>query len=181
MIGQQADTFCRRGPLPPRLDGVLTWCLLGEFDVFDAPVAERDQKPLTSRMPENYHDAALRHFKDSERLAGEQRFDNAGHLIGFAAECALKHHFGITALQSTPKTHLPDLAAAMRKRFSARDPNQAAMYSLLTIIGPGYFAGWSVNDRYGQDGTISEARYNRWREQARRTFGAARLQLAEAA
>lgn len=149
--------------------------------VFKPPVAEWDRKPLTLRMPENYHDAALRHFHDSERLAGEQRFDNAGHLIGFAAECALKHHFGITASQNTPKTHLPDLAAAMRRRFSARDPNQAAMYSLLNNIGPGYFSGWSVNDRYGEDDTISEVRYNRWREQARRTFGAARLPLTEAA
>ncbi|MHA3792592.1 hypothetical protein [Sphingomonas sp. YL-JM2C] len=129
-------------------------------------------------MLENYRDAALRHYHDSERLAHDQRFDNASHLIGFAAECALKYHFGVTALSDTPKTHLPDLAAAMRRRFSARDPNQAAMHGLLTMFGSAFFSGWSVNDRYSQDGTIGKEHYNRWRDQARRTLGAARLKLS---
>lgn len=130
-------------------------------------------------MAENYEHAALRHFDDAEHLAGSQRFDNAGHLIGFATECAIKHHFRITTGSDTPKTHLPDLAASMRRRFSARDPNQAAMNQLLVGCGSTFFADWDVGARYGDSGSVTEAQYSKWKHYARRTFGAARLRAAK--
>ena len=40
---------------------------------------------------ESYEHAAMRHFADAEDLAARRRLDNAGHLIGLAAECAVKH------------------------------------------------------------------------------------------
>jgi hypothetical protein len=39
---------------------------------------------------ENYEDAAVRHYDDAKALRDSGRGDNAGHLIGFAAECAIK-------------------------------------------------------------------------------------------
>jgi HEPN domain-containing protein len=41
-------------------------------------------------MPRDYGQAAIRHFLDAQMLAEAGRYDDAGHLIGFAAECALK-------------------------------------------------------------------------------------------
>ncbi|HIE9582139.1 TPA: hypothetical protein ACXRY6_000091 [Klebsiella variicola subsp. variicola] len=40
---------------------------------------------------ENYREAAIRHLNDSEKLLESNSVDNAGHLIGFAAECAIKY------------------------------------------------------------------------------------------
>jgi len=33
-------------------------------------------------MSEDYASAALRHFSDAEKLADDERYDNAGYLIG---------------------------------------------------------------------------------------------------
>jgi hypothetical protein len=60
----------------------LNWIELGE------PVAE------------DYQSAALRHFEDATTLRISGRYDNAGHLIGFAAECAIKHR--IMSLRPAP-------------------------------------------------------------------------------
>jgi hypothetical protein len=94
--------------------------------------------------------------------------------MGFAAECAIKHHFRITVKSETPKTHLPELAASMRKRFSARDPNQATMYKVLEACSAS-FADWTVSSRYSASGDVTTAQYTKWRAVARRILGAARL------
>lgn len=39
---------------------------------------------------EDFYDAALRHWIDGEILEGQQEYDNAVCMQGFAAECALK-------------------------------------------------------------------------------------------
>ena len=41
-------------------------------------------------MSENYTEAALRHWRDAELLKEQNRVENADHLFGVAAECALK-------------------------------------------------------------------------------------------
>lgn len=129
-------------------------------------------------MPEAYAVAASRHFADAERLARDQRYDNAGHLVGFAAECALKHAYDITEPdEASPRVHLPDLAAAIRRRVRSRNPRQQALRSLLGQTQNGFFSDWQVSARYGDDGTVSRAMYERWEGYARRTLGAARIKL----
>ncbi len=65
-------------------------------------------------MPEAYGDAAKRHYADARMLAASQRYDNAGHLIGFAAECALKHALDLHEPQAeNPKLHLPQIVSVM--------------------------------------------------------------------
>ena len=67
---------------------------------------------------ENYREAALRHMKDAEALAKGKRWGGAGHLVGFAAECALKHR--ITSLRTeneTLKRHFPGLIEIAKKTF----------------------------------------------------------------
>lgn len=130
-------------------------------------------------MIENYEKSALRHYRDAEHLAAAGQFDNAGHLIGFAAECAIKHSFKIsTGGDETPRSHLPGLATAMRTRFSGRNVRQAPMRTLLGVSGSSYFENWSVASRYSDDGTVTAETFAVWRGLARRTLGAAGLRLA---
>lgn len=127
-------------------------------------------------MPENYAQASVRHYIDAKKLADTGRFDNAGHLVGFAAECAIKHAFDISVRTSaSPKVHLPELAKAALKRMKSRNPASSPMQSLLSQIGSGYFQNWTVESRYSADGFITEASYVRWHELATRTLHAAGL------
>lgn len=50
-------------------------------------------------MKTDFHDAHERHWDDAERLFEAQRWANADHLYGVAAECGLKWlmvHFGMS-------------------------------------------------------------------------------------
>jgi hypothetical protein len=122
----------------------------------------------------------MRHYRDAEALADDGRYDNAGHLIGFAAECALKHHFNVTTTESSPRMHLPELASTMRKRFSARNPRQAVMRRLLDGFGAAFFSDWDVAHRYEADGVVSTELYHSWRVVTRRVLGAAGLRATGA-
>lgn len=123
-------------------------------------------------MSESYDQAALRHFSDAEYLAARKSFDGAGHLIGFAAEYALKH--AITSLRpdlDAPQKHFPDLRHLARKHLNAR--THGGLHRLLSAAD--YLDGWSVDGRYAADGAVTEDTYRRWREQASRSLGAAGL------
>ena len=77
-------------------------------------------------MVEKYDSAALRHYEDANLLMSSGRLDNAGHLIGFAAECAIKH--GISTFNPnlpSPYGHLPEfLTIALRHlKGRGRNPN----------------------------------------------------------
>ncbi|HDZ9442607.1 hypothetical protein [Klebsiella quasipneumoniae] len=63
---------------------------------------------------ENYREAAIRHLNDSERLLKINSVDNAGHLIGFAAECAIKYKIELNN-SDNPKLHFPYILAAAKK------------------------------------------------------------------
>ncbi len=86
-------------------------------------------------MSEDYNEAALRHYRDAEHLADDNRIDNAAHLIGFAAECAIKHAFdGLqNSMGDLPRIHLPDLANAALKRVKSKSPKEIAFHSLLRV------------------------------------------------
>ena len=128
-------------------------------------------------MNETYDEAAIRHFADAETLAGAQRYDNAGHLIGFAAECAIKHAFAlIEPSDASPRLHLPDLANAIRKRIKSKSPREVPLRNLLekTRRG-GFFHDWRVAARYGASGHVDLPTYRTWKLLAERTLGAAGL------
>ena len=83
-----------------------------------APVIGSFPRGAESLM-ESYEHAASRHFADAEDLAARRRLDNAGHLIGLAAECAVKHAVRRVA-PNPPHIHFPNLTAEIRK-FGGRD------------------------------------------------------------
>lgn len=125
-------------------------------------------------MAENYDSAATRHFEDAQRLAAEDCWDNAGHLIGFAAECALKHAFEIEEPEdNSPRVHLPDLAGALRRKMKGRTAVQVALWPMLTQNRSGYFSDWSVSGRYHETGSVTKEQYEKWLKLATRTLGAA--------
>ena len=119
-----------------------------------------------------YPEAALRHFRDAEHLASDQRWNGAGHLIGFAAECALKH--AIASLRpdrDAPHGHFPNLVTIAKRHLTTK--HHLTLYQLIGQAD--YFAGWSVNDRYAADDAISSTMYDQWRENATCTINAAGL------
>lgn len=72
-------------------------------------------------MPNDYESAARRHMEDATTLEAAGKFDNAGHLIGFAAECAIKWRINNTRPTATSvHGHFPDLLIAARKQLGAR-------------------------------------------------------------
>jgi hypothetical protein len=103
-------------------------------------------------------------------LAG--KFDNAGHLMGFAAECAIKHR--ITSLRpqlGAPHGHLPDILIAARKQLGQR----ANYTSMFSIIKNDIFQNWHVNRRYCATGDTSNHEIAEWGEITKRILASASI------
>jgi hypothetical protein len=76
---------------------------------------------LEELLPEFYAIAAVRHFEDAEELAARKRFGGAGHLIGFAAECAIKHSVeALRPQKQAPHLHFPELVERAKKLLYGR-------------------------------------------------------------
>jgi hypothetical protein len=70
---------------------------------------------------EDYQSAALRHYQNAQSLKSSGDLDNAGHLIGFAAECAIK--FRIANLRpgmGNPHGHFPEIIETAKRHLGAR-------------------------------------------------------------
>jgi hypothetical protein len=123
-------------------------------------------------LPEYYANAAVRHFLDAERLATIKSFDGAGHLIGFAAECAIKH--SIEELRPTnqaPHIHFPSLIEKAKRLLRGR-----SRHPLFTLLQRTTFmTDWKIEHRYADNGTVTERGYLAWRGDASRALGAAQL------
>ena len=127
-------------------------------------------------MKEDYRSAALRHLKDAEILAGSSRLDNAGQLIGYAAECAMKLAF-TKHLKEDIDGHLPILCGVIRRRLEGRN----VRCQLLGIVRrrPWIFDQWHINNRYGCDGHVSLEIYRIWLDQTNLVFQIAGVRAGE--
>lgn len=122
---------------------------------------------------EKYDSAAIRHFEDAELLKDSGKLDNAGHLIGFAAECAIKHR--ISTLNSNtivPHGHFPDILIAARKHLGQRSNYTTTMFDILK---GDIFSGWHVNRRYYQTGNTTMPEIDAWFKATKRIFATACL------
>lgn len=123
-------------------------------------------------MDEKFAAAAVRHYDDADKLAESERLDGAGHLIGFSAECAIKH--AVLSLRSdidSLRGHFPDLIDVAKRHL-----NQRLHHGLYTIIkNPVFMQDWKVEGRYSENGTVTKQQYELWRGQARSLMYAARL------
>ena len=123
----------------------------------------------------NFEDAAKRHYADAEDLAERQRLDNAGQLIGLAAECAVKHAVHHLA-PNPPRIHFPELTAEIR-RFGGRQPVISDIRRALSPpVHGSVFDDWAIAMRYCADGHVVDAQYRRWRMATGRLMRAARIE-----
>jgi HEPN domain-containing protein len=125
-------------------------------------------------VAENYKSAALRHFDDATTLRTAGRVDNAGHLIGFAAECAIKHR--IVSMHpeiNAPHLHFPELLSVAKKQLGPR----SKYTSMYDVLKPAVFMGWHVNHRYDETGSTSETDLSRWFIDTTKLFKAAEIKV----
>lgn len=130
--------------------------------------------PLKDGSREDYQAAALRHYNDATALRESGRLDNAGHLIGFAAECAIK--FKIDSLgwgDRSPAQHLPDILVAARKRLVQRS-SYASMFNLLK---GDIFSDWAVDHRYSVTGKATPEQVVAWFTITQRLMAAANIRV----
>lgn len=118
---------------------------------------------------ENYREAAIRHLNDSEKLLESNSVDNAGHLIGFAAECAIKYKIELNN-NDNPKMHFPYILAAAKKRLTGRESK--SLFSVLSSK-ENVLKGWDINYRYYANGTMQSEEVSKWISQTKRIFAAA--------
>src|SRR5258708_379943 len=130
-------------------------------------------------MADDYAQAAVRHYNDAEILAGLGRFDNAGYLMGFAAECAMKKK-------------LRDLHGNQKLKFDGHHPEPQRQIRIVlegrSLSGPWlaiardrtFFRGWTVEGRYAPDGQISPVTYQAWKASAERVLSEAKLRWKRA-
>jgi hypothetical protein len=123
-------------------------------------------------MADNYSEAAVRHFQDSELLAKSSRWGNAGHLMGFAAECAVKCRLkNLVPSAKVPHGHFPDLINIAKKHVSGR--RHTTLHAILKMKT--LMRNWDVNDRYAESSLIGKPQYDLWRQHASRLMSAAGL------
>lgn len=127
---------------------------------------------LKDGTPEDYQAAAIRHFRDALTLRDAGNLDNAGHLIGFSAECAIKHRIeSLGSGERSPSLHLPEILVAARKRLGGR-VSYTAMFNLLKND---IFADWSVDHRYSVSGKVTTAQIATWFSVTGRLLAAANI------
>lgn len=123
-------------------------------------------------MEEKFAVAAVRHYCDADTLAASERLDGAGHLIGFSAECAIKH----AVLSLRPdiekiQKHFPELIDVAKRHLNIR-----LHHGLYVILkSPTFMQGWKVGSRYSEDGLVTRQKYELWRSQTRALMYAAKL------
>ena len=125
---------------------------------------------MENEVTEDYEAAAIRHYENAKFLRENGDIDNAGHLVGFAAECAIK--FRIVSLQpgsSAPHIHLPDLLITARKKFHGRGLGT----NIYHIVKDDHFRTWDVSRRYWATKSTAETELEEWFIVTRRLLGAA--------
>lgn len=122
---------------------------------------------------ESYDSAALRHYNDAKFLNSSGKLDNAGHLIGFAAECAIKYKIStLPSSQDNPHGHFPSLLIIARKHLTQRSGHTTSM---LNFLKSDILHGWTVNRRYDKTGATSQDELDKWIAETGRLFACANL------
>lgn len=115
-------------------------------------------------MAESFPDAARRHRNDAKHLATNRRFQNAGHLLGFAAECLAKEILvgaGIPIDRSSGfREHFPTLGRKIQ--LNGRTRVMALLMPIVQVVT--FLDGWQAECRYETDipPQDAEARFKSW-------------------
>jgi hypothetical protein len=121
--------------------------------------------PSATIMTTDFDDAHDRHWRDAERLRGDNRLANADHLYGISAECGLKalmQSFGMSVRNGEPdnrndRKHIDQLVGRYDAyRSSSVYPN-AVNY---TLIDTSAFDDWRASQRYAVESAFTVTRVN---------------------
>lgn len=115
-------------------------------------------------MTDDYRASAFRHLHDAQQLAALGRYDNAGHLIGFAGECAMKCKMKSMKLSGPDMIGHHPVPQGVIKRAMQR--NRMSGQWLALVSSKKLFDGWSVDQRYSPDSTVTLAKYTEWLKDA---------------
>jgi len=152
--GRRATSRCVRRGRSDKTEHLERRCLSPGQNVtlnsHGEPVPKRAQSPdpVQQKMPlkdgsaEDYKSAAARHYLDACTLKAGGQYDNAGHLIGFAAECAIKHQMAKVS-QPAANLHLPELLASARRQLGSR----VGYTSMYDVLKTETLAGWAIDHR----------------------------------
>lgn len=105
-------------------------------------------------MNEDYPEAAKRHWVDAGLLDEKQRWENADHHYGFAAECALKH--ALQAMGYFRDEHRRWHIDVLWNKMQATAFKNGFPGLVGPLSGNNRFADWHVDQRYHADGMVSE-------------------------
>jgi hypothetical protein len=123
-------------------------------------------------MSEDYQSAALRHLAEAEVLAANACWVGAGHLVGLAAECAIKHRIEtLQPAQRAPHAHFPEIVEVAKRHLARR--RDLALKILLNL--PNLMAGWMISLRYHSDDAVGKVEYDLWHSHTIRLVHAAGL------
>lgn len=103
-------------------------------------------------MPSDFYNSFERHKKDAELLWNSNRWANADHLYGLAAECALKALLltqGIQISHRKYKKHINDLWDQYNRFMQTR--------SIYLIPTSNPFSNWNIAQRYENEINISRS------------------------
>ena len=113
---------------------------------------------------DDYKSSAVRHYNDADKLNKSESFDNAGHLIGIAVECALKHKLSSSTGMSI-EGHIPHLLQSVKRQLNSRNDSP-----LISVLSSPVLHGWHINDRYRATGTTTEQQVSNWFQDAKKIF-----------
>lgn len=127
---------------------------------------------------ETYDAAALRHLSDGDHLFRDGRIDNADHLFGISAECAIKWKLmpQLTGeAVKTMKVHVDDLWRKSLRHLKGRQS-----LPLLSALKSGGepFSDWRIDQRYQASGQVAPETAERHRKACSRVMGAVGLLAA---
>lgn len=127
---------------------------------------------------ENYTDAALRHWQDANILEEKRSLENADHLFGLAAECAIKSvlikfpsFINDGKLNVYYKQHINILWGRVNHQSYHRAYPKLAAF----LKGSHDFDDWDVEQRYFSNGHLTAERLAIHKEATRRVLGTSKL------
>ena len=126
-------------------------------------------------MADTFDDAAHRHRVDAKHLAGDQRFQNAGHLIGFAAECLVKSMLEQAGQTINKKTHLAVHFPQLTQMIQEHAQGRLAVSLTAILQNSAFLQSWHAEGRYEANMPTedSKARFAGWQSDVASLFMAA--------
>ncbi|RTR19917.1 SAM-dependent methyltransferase [Azospirillum griseum] len=120
-------------------------------------------------MQADFLDAHQRHLDDAESLFQAERYANADHLYGMAAECGLKRLMIAFKMKTRSSDGSPEKkedrqhADIIWKRFETYRDGKDAEYLLAN---PSPFDDWKAEQRYAHQGDFNASRVEPHRKAA---------------